>query len=151
MHERLDAKFVSIGHPVHVISNYDNFEVLPPAREAFFRMIRENEQYVLSRMRYSTNACLRRRLRHDFAAARLENRLYHSFPRHKQKISGIRTNGASPQPNEACGRTSGRRAGSRGTSRSDGPTAAALPTACRTSQTRRRPGCVSPAMSMGHL
>jgi propionate CoA-transferase len=77
--EPLDAAFRRVGHRVHVIVNYDNFEVLGPARAAFFAMVEGNEQYVLSRTRYSTNAFFRRRLGNQFADARLEHRLYGSF------------------------------------------------------------------------
>ena len=75
----LDAAFEGVGHPVHVVVNYDNFEVLSPARERFFNMIRENEPHVLSRVRYSTNAFFRRRIGHQFAAVSLKNQMYPSF------------------------------------------------------------------------
>ena len=42
-------------------------------------MVERNAQYALSRTRYSTNAFFRRRLGNQFAAARLEQRLYGSF------------------------------------------------------------------------
>jgi propionate CoA-transferase len=77
--ETLDKKFRDIGHRVHAISNYDNFEVLPPAAARFFEMIRHNDQYVLSRTRYSTNAFFRRRLGRRFTSASLEHRMYASF------------------------------------------------------------------------
>jgi propionate CoA-transferase len=77
--EPLDAAFRGIGRRVNVIVNYDNFDVLPPARPLFFAMVERNEQYVLTRTRYSTNAFFRRRLGNQFACARLEHRLYGSF------------------------------------------------------------------------
>ena len=76
---QLGERFRSIGRQVHVIVNYDNFEVLPPASARFFEMVHYNEQYSLSTTRYSTNAFFRRRLGVRFAAARLEQRLYRSF------------------------------------------------------------------------
>jgi propionate CoA-transferase len=77
--ETLDKKFRDIGHRVHAISNYDNFDVLPPAAARFFEMIRHNDQYVLSRTRYSTNAFFRRRLGRRFTSASLEHRMYANF------------------------------------------------------------------------
>jgi propionate CoA-transferase len=77
--EHLDAAFHRVGHRVHVIVNYDNFDILAPARPTFFAMIDRNAQYVLSRTRYSTNAFFRRQLGNQFTAARLEHRLYGSF------------------------------------------------------------------------
>lgn len=77
--EHLDERFRHIGHRVHVIVNYDNFEVLPPASARFFAMVNHNERYALSRIRYSTNAFFRRRLGAQFTKASQENRLYSSF------------------------------------------------------------------------
>jgi propionate CoA-transferase len=79
LHERLNAKFRSIGQQVHVITNYDNFEVVPSVAPAFFEMIKDNERYILSRTRYSTNAFFRRRLGRQFTKAKLEQRLYRTF------------------------------------------------------------------------
>jgi len=79
LHERLNDKFRSIDKQVHVITNYDNFEVLPSVAPAFFEMIEDNEKYILSRTRYSTNAFFRRRLGRQFTEARLEQRLYRTF------------------------------------------------------------------------
>lgn len=42
--EPLDAAFRGIGRRVNVIVNYDNFDVLPPARPLFFAMVERNEQ-----------------------------------------------------------------------------------------------------------
>jgi propionate CoA-transferase len=75
----IDARLRNIGRRVHVVVNYDNFEVQPPAAATFFQMIRDNDRYVLSRTRYSTNAFFRRRLGKQFTAASLEHRLYGSF------------------------------------------------------------------------
>jgi propionate CoA-transferase len=76
---QLDNKFREIGHRVHVVVNYDNFEVLPPAEARFFEMVKHNDQYVLSRTRYSTNAFFRRRLGRRFSAASLQHALYGTF------------------------------------------------------------------------
>jgi propionate CoA-transferase len=75
----LDTRFRSIGQRVHVIVNYDNFEVLPPASARFFAMVDRNGRYSLSRTRYSTNAFFRRRLGAQFTVASLDQRLYGSF------------------------------------------------------------------------
>ena len=75
----LDTRFRGIGRRVHVIVNYDNFEVLPPASPRFFAMVEHNGRYSLSRTRYSTNAFFRRRLGARFTAASLDQRLYSSF------------------------------------------------------------------------
>jgi hypothetical protein len=77
---QLDDKFRSLGQRVHVIVNYDNFDLSVPATDTFFAMVRRNrERYSLSTTRYSTNAFYRRRLGHQFAAASLAHSLYGSF------------------------------------------------------------------------
>jgi propionate CoA-transferase len=86
--DHLDSRFRSIGQRVHVIVNYDNFEVLPPASARFFAMVEHNERYSLSRTRYSTNAFFRRRLGAQFMAASLDNRLYDSFAEARNR-SGV--------------------------------------------------------------
>src|SRR5439155_25667698 len=73
----LNDKFKAIGKRVHVVVNYDNFDVARPAASTFFGIIRANERYVLSRTRYSTNAYFRRRLGQQFTTAALQHRLYH--------------------------------------------------------------------------
>jgi propionate CoA-transferase len=84
----LEARFRGIGRRVHVIVNYDNFEVLPPASARFFAMIDHNEQrYTLSGTRYSTNAFFRRRLGAKFIAASLDQRFYSSFAEARAGIS----------------------------------------------------------------
>jgi len=63
-----------------VIVNYDNFHLNPSASEAFFAMVKHNqEQYFLSSTRYSTNAFFRHQLGQLFTEARLEQRIYGSF------------------------------------------------------------------------
>lgn len=75
----LDEEFRGVGRRVHVIVNYDNFEILPPAEPVFFDMIKNNERYVLSRTRYSTNAFFRRRLGQRFTQASLAHMFYGNF------------------------------------------------------------------------
>jgi hypothetical protein len=94
--ENLDQEFRRIGHKVHVIINYDNFDVLPPARPTFFAMIKHNEQYALSRTRYSTNAFFRRRLGRQFAEAKLQHRLYGSFADARAVLDRDRVDSYSP-------------------------------------------------------
>ena len=77
--DTLNQHFEALGKKVHVVINYDNFEVSKAAEAAFFDMIAKNQRYVLSRTRYSTNAFFRRRLGQRFAAANLEHRLYGNF------------------------------------------------------------------------
>jgi propionate CoA-transferase len=76
----LDRAFSRFGHRVHVVVNYDNFELLPPAEDAFFAMVRRNtERYFLSSTRYSTNAFYRHLLGEQFTNARLSQRIYPSI------------------------------------------------------------------------
>lgn len=88
LRDLLDAKFRSIGRQVNVITNYDNFEILPPAAPAFFEMIKDNDKYVLLRTRYSTNAFFRRRLGQRFAEASLAHGLYGNFAAAKRGLDG---------------------------------------------------------------
>lgn len=70
----------SIGRKVKVIVNYDNFNLNPAAADAFFAMVRSNqEKYFLSHSRYSTNAFFRHQLGEDFSRANMEQRIYPSF------------------------------------------------------------------------
>jgi propionate CoA-transferase len=65
----LDARFAALGQRVHVVVNYDNFELGPDATDEFFAMVRHNhDRYFLSSTRYSTNAFYRRQLGRDFTA-----------------------------------------------------------------------------------
>jgi propionate CoA-transferase len=83
----LDGWFGSLGQKVHVVVNYDNFELGQAAGEAFFEMVRHNrEKYFLSSTRYSTSAFYRRQLRERFTAANLAQSFYGSFDEAKQRL-----------------------------------------------------------------
>jgi propionate CoA-transferase len=76
----LDVTFASADRRVHVVVNYDNFELPPALAEPFFAMVRRNaELHSLSTTRYSTNAFYRRRLGKQFAEAKLNHTLYENF------------------------------------------------------------------------
>lgn len=76
----LDRQYASFGKRFNVIVNYDNFHLNPSASEAFFAMVKHNqEQYFLSSTRYSTNAFFRHQLGQLFTEAHLEQRIYGSF------------------------------------------------------------------------
>ncbi|MGZ4695262.1 MAG: acyl CoA:acetate/3-ketoacid CoA transferase, partial [Acidimicrobiales bacterium] len=78
--DELDKEFRSLGHQVHVIVNYDNFQLTPAAAVTFFAMVERNtEHYILSSRRYSTNAFFRRRLGRQFSQAGIGDGLYGSF------------------------------------------------------------------------
>lgn len=58
----LDEYFHALGKKVHVVVNYDNFQIAPAAEEAYFEMVRHNtRRFFASSARYSTQAFLRRR------------------------------------------------------------------------------------------
>ncbi len=64
---------------VHVVVNYDNFDLGPDAADPFFAMVRSNEErFFLSSTRYSTNAFFRRQLGREFT----EHDLYANFSEH---------------------------------------------------------------------
>ena len=76
----LDEKFRSIGRRVHMVVNYDNFELAPPAAETFFAIARRNtEQNTESLTRYSTNTFYRRQLGREFTTRSLNHNFYGSF------------------------------------------------------------------------
>lgn len=76
----LDGYFQSIGHPVNVIVNYDNFNLNPNAAEAFYAMVRRNtERYFLSSTRYSTNAFFRRLLSARLEGIDMPQAVYRSY------------------------------------------------------------------------
>jgi propionate CoA-transferase len=76
----LGRRLYELGHRVNLIVNYDNFELGRPAARRFFAMVREHERrYLLSTIRYSTDAFLRRKLGRAFAEARLSQTFYRSF------------------------------------------------------------------------
>ncbi|MHB2018352.1 MAG: acyl CoA:acetate/3-ketoacid CoA transferase [Candidatus Xenobia bacterium] len=66
----LERYFAVLAHKVHVVVNYDHFELNPDAEERYFRMARENQaRFFLSTVRYSRNAFFRRLAGPRFAAA----------------------------------------------------------------------------------
>ena len=66
----LDGYFSALGQKVHVVVNYDHFQVGPGAEQAYWDMVRSNrEKYFLSSVRYSTQAFTRRRLAAGLASA----------------------------------------------------------------------------------
>lgn len=59
----LDGYFGALGRKVHVVVNYDHFQLAPGAEPAYAEMVRSNtEKYFLSTVRYSTQAFTRRRM-----------------------------------------------------------------------------------------
>jgi propionate CoA-transferase len=72
----LDRRFAALDRRVHVVVNYDNFELGPDAADPFFAMVKRNEErFFLSSTRYSTNAFFRRQLGREFT----EHDLYANF------------------------------------------------------------------------
>ncbi len=66
----LDGYFAALGRKVHVVVNYDHFQVGPGAEQAYWEMVRSNrEKYFLSSVRYSTQAFTRRKLAAGLASA----------------------------------------------------------------------------------
>jgi propionate CoA-transferase len=76
----LDERLASFGRRVHVVVNYDNFELAPLAAPRFYEMVRHNEKtYFESSTRYSTNAFYRRQLCDEFAKADVDGHIYGDF------------------------------------------------------------------------
>jgi propionate CoA-transferase len=83
----LDRYFAKIGRRVHVVVNYDNFDLSSSARDTFFAMVKHNEdRYFLSSTRYSTDAFFRHQLKEDFAEADLEQRIYRNFDEARKSL-----------------------------------------------------------------
>lgn len=83
----LDRWFASLGQKVHVIVNYDNFELGQAAAEAYLAMVKHNrDNYFLSSTRYSTNAFFRHQLRERFTEANLAQSFYASFEEAKHGL-----------------------------------------------------------------
>jgi propionate CoA-transferase len=83
----LDRYFAKIGRRVHVVVNYDNFDLSSSARDTFFAMVKHNEDcYFLSSTRYSTDAFFRHQLKEDFAEADLEQRIYRNFDEARKSL-----------------------------------------------------------------
>jgi propionate CoA-transferase len=59
----VDGRLSGFGRGAHVVVNYDNFNLGPAARDTFFAMVKHNEDnYLLSSTRYSTDASFRQQL-----------------------------------------------------------------------------------------
>jgi propionate CoA-transferase len=98
----LDRRLHELGRRVHLIVNYDNFELGRPATPRFFEMVREHERrYFLSSTRYSTDAFLRRKLGRAFAEARLSQQIYHSF---EDATDALREHARRQPPGREVGR-----------------------------------------------
>jgi propionate CoA-transferase len=83
----LDRYFAKLGRRVHVVVNYDNFDLAPPARDTFFAMVKHNEDcYFLSSTRYSTDAFFRHQLKEDFTEAELDQRIYRNFDEARKSL-----------------------------------------------------------------
>jgi propionate CoA-transferase len=83
----LDRYFSRLGQKVHVVVNYDNFNLGPAARDTFFAMVKHNEDcYFLSSTRYSTDAFFRHQLKENFADAELEQRIYRNFDEARKSL-----------------------------------------------------------------
>jgi propionate CoA-transferase len=83
----LDRYFSKLGRKVHVVVNYDNFDLGPAARDTFFAMVKHNEDcYFLSSTRYSTDAFFRHQLKEDFAEADLGQRVYRNFDEARKSL-----------------------------------------------------------------
>jgi len=87
----LDKRYTEIGERFNLVVNYDNFSLGPEASEAFFNMVRRNEErYFLSSTRYSTNAFFRRQMGGHFEAANLRHQIYPSFSEARSSGLGSR-------------------------------------------------------------
>ncbi|MDF2701483.1 MAG: coenzyme transferase [Rubrobacteraceae bacterium] len=70
-----------------MVVNYDNFNLGPAARDTFFAMVKHNEDnYLLSSTRYSTDAFVRHQLGENFAEADLERRIYRNFDEARKSL-----------------------------------------------------------------
>jgi len=67
----LDDWFAALDRKVHLVVNYEQFELHPDAQARYLEMVRHNtEHYFLSAVRYSRNAFFRRQSRALFDAAK---------------------------------------------------------------------------------
>ncbi len=83
----LDKYFSRLGQRVHVVVNYDNFNLGSAARDTFFAMVKHNEDnYFLSSTRYSTDAFFRHQLKENFTEADLEQRIYRNFDEARKSL-----------------------------------------------------------------
>jgi propionate CoA-transferase len=77
LEEMLVHRLAALGHRVHAIVNYDNFNLAPAAAESFWAIVAHNqEHYFLSSSRHSSSAFFRRQLAGHLTAARLEQTVY---------------------------------------------------------------------------
>ncbi len=87
LQQYLEPAMAAIGKRFKAIVNYDNFNLNPSAADAFFAMVRRNQEtYFLSHSRYSTNAFFRHQLGNDFATANLDQRIYPSFDEARKSL-----------------------------------------------------------------
>lgn len=83
----MDGRLSGFGRRAHVVVNYDNFNLGPAARDTFFAMVKHNEDnYLLSSTRYSTDAFVRHQLGENFAEADLEQRIYRNFDEARKSL-----------------------------------------------------------------
>ena len=83
----MDGKLSGFGRRAHVVVNYDNLNLGPAARDTFFAMVNHNEDnYLLSSTRYSTDASFRQQLGETFAEADLEQRIYRNFDETRKSL-----------------------------------------------------------------
>jgi propionate CoA-transferase len=76
----LEGRFQALGRKVHVVVNYDNFNLNPSAAPDFYAMVRRNSaNYFLSSTRYSTNAFFRRQLGAGLAGIDMAQQIYRNF------------------------------------------------------------------------
>jgi propionate CoA-transferase len=63
----LDRRFADLGQRVHVVVNYDNFDLGTDATDTFFAMVKRNEErFFITTTRYSTSAFFRRQFGREF-------------------------------------------------------------------------------------
>jgi propionate CoA-transferase len=83
----VDGRLSGFGRRAHVVVNYDNFNLGPAARDTFFAMVKHNEDnYLLSSTRYSTDASFRHQLGENVAEADLEQRIYRNFDETRKSL-----------------------------------------------------------------
>lgn len=77
VHAAVEAKCRAIGRKVNVIVNYDGFEIMEPALDAYTQVVQSlSNQYYLGTVRYSTSAFLRDKLGAAIQARGLAPHIY---------------------------------------------------------------------------